>query len=438
MSRGGGAIGGGEPDLIVVGAGAAGLAASKTARSLGLTVTVLEAKRRIGGRAHTDAETVGVPWDCGAHWLHDAERNPFTRIADALGFAYHRLPAPVRLRRAADGGGWADAFLEAEVQDYYARAFAAVERAGESGLDVAAAEVIPPHPRLRAMFDSWFAALGGAEPERTSTLDHARYRNDGANWRVEAGYGALVARWGADVPVELGTAVGRIRWGGREGVVVEAPRGTVRARAAIVTASTNVLAAGRIAFDPPLPAATRDALAAVPVGAANKVALAFDRDVFDWPEGGYLRFEHRTLEAIRFEVRPFGRDLAIGYLGGRFAAELEAAGERAMIAFALERLAEAFGAGIRRRLTGAAATGWCGDPDIGGGYSVALPGRAHLRPVLAEPIGERLFLAGEACSLTAYGTVHGAYESGVAAAQAAARVALGGPPEVSGPAGATG
>lgn len=408
-----------ETDVIVIGAGAAGLAAARTARSLGLTVTVLEAKGRIGGRAHTDTESLGVPWDRGAHWLHDAERNPFTRFADAWGFAYVRTPGRARLW-SGGGVGWAGPAVEAEVQEYYARAFEAVDRAGAAGLDVAASEVVPAHARFRAMFDSWFAALGGTEPERSSTLDHHRYEAGDANWRVEAGYGALLARYGAGVPVELGTPAERVRWGGRgAGVAVETPRGTLRARAAIVTVSTNVLAAGGIAFDPPLPEARREALAGVPVGEANKVALAFDGDVFDWPEGGYLRFEHRTPEAIRFEIRPFGRPIAIGYLGGRFAAELEAAGPAAMIAFAEDRLVEVFGAGIRRHRTGAAATTWIGDPHIRGGYSTALPGRAHLRPVLAEPLAGRLFFAGEACSLTAYGTVHGAYESGVAAARAA-------------------
>jgi monoamine oxidase len=117
---------------------------------------------------------------------------------------------------------------------------------------------------------------------------------------------------------------------------------------------------------------------------------------------------------------PFGRDLAIGYLGGRFAAELEAAGPAAMAAFAEDKLVAVFGAGLRQHIRGVASTGWVGDPEIGGGYSRALPGLAHLRRQLAAPLAERLFFAGEACSLDAYGTVHGAATSGIAAAHAAA------------------
>jgi monoamine oxidase len=405
-----------SPDVVVVGAGAAGLAAARTALACGLTVVVLEAKRRIGGRAHTDTRRFGIPWDRGAHWLHHADSNPFTAFADAEGFAYDRTALPRRLW----SGGWAEPALEAALDDYYARAFAAIAAAGTAGVDVAAAEVIPPHPRFRAMFDSWSSALNGADPERVSTLDFARYDMNGGNWRVVDGFGALVARFGRGLPVELATPVARIRWGGKE-ILVDSARGTLRSRAAIVTASTNVLTSGRIAFEPPLPVRQQEALAAVPVGEANKVALMYEGDLPGPPQPYFLRLEHRTHEAMRFEIGALGRNLVIGYLGGRFAAELEAAGADAMTAFATDRLVEVFGVGVRRRILKAATTGWVGDPDIQGGYSCALPGKGHWRPVLSEPLGERVFFAGEACSLEAFGTVHGARASGEAAARAVAR-----------------
>ncbi len=403
-------------DLIVVGAGAAGLASARRARELGLAVVVLEAKDRIGGRAHTDSTTFGVPWDRGAHWLHDASRNPFTRFAETEGFPYDRTPVDRRLW----SGGWADAALQAELDDYSARAFAAVQAAGAAGLDVPAAEVIPPHPRFRAMFNSWLAALAGVDPERLSTLDYARYQDGGGNWQVVNGYGALVARFGAGLPVELGCRVLRIRWGAKT-VAVETPRGSLEGRTVVVTASTSVLAQGGIAFDPPLSARQQEALAAVPLGEANKVAVGFERDVFGPGESYRLHIEHGTRAAIRFEFRPFGRNLALGYLAGRFALELEAAGPDAMAAFAIDQLVEVFGSDLRRHIRGVASTAWCRDPDILGGYSCARPGLADLRPRLSEPLADRVFFAGEACSLHAYGTVHGAALTGSAAAEMAAR-----------------
>jgi monoamine oxidase len=96
-----------------------------------------------------------------------------------------------------------------------------------------------------------------------------------------------------------------------------------------------------------------------------------------------------------------------------------------MAELALDALVQVFGSAVRRHLRAVATTAWSRDPDILGGYSCALAGQAHLRPRLAEPLGERLFFAGEACSLHAYGTVHGAAETGIAAAAAVARTLRG-------------
>jgi monoamine oxidase len=402
-------------DLIVVGAGAAGLAAARRARELGLTVVVLEAKDRIGGRAHTDTTSLGIPWERGANWLHEAERNLFRRYADAAGFAYERQPSE---RRLWSNGGF-DAALRAELDISEDAALAAIDAAAAAGKDVAAAEVIPPDPRFRPLLEPWFAAMNGIEAERMSTVDSARAGLTGRNCRIEAGYGALLAHYGRGVAVELETPVLRIRWGDRL-LRIDTARGRLTAAAAILTVSTNVLAGGRIAFDPPLPAPRHEALAAVPTGQAAKIALAFTRNVFALEAPFSLRIDHPSHGAFIFEIRPFRRELAIGHLGGSWAAEAEAAGPDAMAQLASDALVHAFGSALRRHLRAFATTAWGSDPDILGGYSCALAGQAHLRPLLAEPLAEQLFFAGEACSLHAYGTVHGAAETGIAAAEAVA------------------
>ena len=152
---------------------------------------------------------------------------------------------------------------------------------------------------------------------------------------------------------------------------------------------------GRIAFDPPLPAARQDALAAIPTGPAAKVALAFAGDVL---AGGGGPPAHRPSAPRRLHLRapalrppprdrPSRRPRAL---------EAEAAGPDAMAARALAALSHAFGTALRQHLARRRATAWSSDPHILGGYSYALPGQAHLRPLLAEPLGERLFFAGEA------------------------------------------
>jgi monoamine oxidase len=405
-----------EPDLIVVGAGAAGLAAARTAAAAGLDVVVLETKQRIGGRCVTDRLGPGrLPWERGANWIHGAEHNPFKGYADRHGFVTEVRNQPRRVW----SDGWPAGLTEA-VQAYYEQATEAIEGAGRAGRDVPAGDVVPPHPRFRAMFDSWFASLCGVEPERTSTLDVGRYREDRLHFRVEAGYGTLLAHFGRKVPVRLGTPARRIDWRG-SGVTVETPGGGLRARAAIVTVSTNVLAAGGITFEPALPSGLTEAFEAVPVGEANKAALAFERDVFGI-ETCFAQYEHATPEATRFEIRPFGRPLAIAHYGGRFAAAIEAEGAEAMVDFTLEKLVTLFGGAVRRHLVASATTAWCGDPHVRGGYSCARPGFGRAREVFAEPLADRLLFAGEATSLDAYGTVHGARASGEAAADKVVRL----------------
>ena len=401
----------GAAKVVVVGAGAAGIAAGRALRAAGLDVVVLEARDRIGGRCHTDTTSLGAPWDRGAHWLHDAERNPMRAHAERLGVRYSRAPRRLLVRRSQRFAepGWVE-----ELEAWMDQAFAAVAAAGERGEDRPASEVVPEHPSFRAMFDSRFAAFNGVEPERMSTLDYAR-SIDGANWPVLDGYGALLARLAAELPVELRTPVEAVRFGGR-GVGIETARGTLEAAAAVITLPTAVLAAGGIAFDPALPAAHRDAFDALPLGEANKVAFAFERNVFGREEHHFLAFEHDTHATTRFDVRPAGRNLAIAYFGGRFAREIEAAGEAAMQEFALTRLRSAYGADLVREVRSVACTGWCGDVYARGGYSCARPGRADARGTLSEPVADRLVFAGEAASITAYGTVHGAWQSGEAAA----------------------
>ncbi len=406
----------GEPDVVVIGAGAAGLAAAKTALSRGLKVVVLESKGRLGGRAWTD-RLAKLSWDRGAHWLHHAEENAFAGYAETAGHHIERQPAESLLWSR---GNWAEEAVRAGREDYFARAFAAIKESGASGKDVAASTVLPEGSRFRAMFDSWCAAISGVEPDRLSTLDDHRYRGGLSNWTIREGFGGLVARYGEGVPVQLETPARRVRWGGRS-AVVETPRGDIACRAVIVTVSTNVLAAGALAFDPLLPGETEGAIAGLPLGHAEKVAFAFSRDVFGMPGPAQLHFEHDTLEAIRFQIRSFDRNLAVGYLAGRFAAHLEAEGARAMIAFAKEKLVEVFGSHIQRHLCGVATTHWSSDPHILGGYSSARPGKADSRQALRAPVGDRVFFAGEACSVNAYGTVHGAYETGVEAAERVAR-----------------
>jgi len=404
-------------DIVVVGAGAAGLAATRTLTDRGLPAICLEARDRVGGRAWTDAETFGVPVDRGCAWLHSADINPWRAIAAGLGFTVRERQPQWQVRvgkrwRDKDGAEW-DAAVETGL--------AAIEAAGAAGRDVPASSVIDgdgPYAPLLGAIITW---ISGVEATAWSTLDSARYVDTGKDWPIVEGYGALVARFGAGLPVRLRTPATAIRWDG-PGVTVETPAGTIAAKAAIVTVPPSVLAAGAIRFHPALPVAKQEAIANIPLGVNDKVMFAVEGDPFGMPVDSHATASAETVRTISFQFRPFGRDVVIGYLGGTLARDLEQAGSAAMADFAAGELVAMFGADIRGKLGKASCTNWFMDPWSRGGYSATRPGHAHRRADLAAPLADRLFFAGEACSVEACATCHGAYLTGVAAAEAAAKV----------------
>ncbi len=413
----------GHHQVIVVGAGAAGLAAGARLHQAGVDVLVVEAAARTGGRAWTDTSTFGVAWDRGCHWLHSASVNPLRQAADELGIRY--MTRRNRQARATHlGARWAN---DAEREAIWAAIdgmFTAVHHAGDEGRDIAASAVIDTGTPWLRLARHWLTLMTATEAERVSTLDYAAYSDTVENYPVESGYGALVQavaqRAAPALRVITGCPVSRVDWSGR-GVSLATARGTLTGDSVIIAVPTPVIARGALAFAPSLPADLADAFAALPLGAAEKVAVHFDRDVFGLPPTTYvdtldLRDPNRC--PINFTLNPFGAPMAIGQLAGDNAERLVAAGPRAMEDFALTALADAFGADIRRHLTGVATTAWVADPLIGGAYSCALPGLAHMRARLRQTLADRVFFAGEAVSAHAYSTAHGAHLTGLAAADA--------------------
>jgi len=406
-----------DTDVAIVGAGAAGLAAAKTLGELGVPFVVLEASHRIGGRAYTEAAGPGQPFDLGCHWMHSASLNPFVAIADAHGFDYDKSGFNRQMRI---DGAWASAGAEAERDTFLERNLAAIARAAKAGPDLSAAEVTERESRWTPLHDYFFSVWTSSDVDQVSIVDLETYIDTDENWSLKQGFGSLVARHAADIPVTLNARVAAIDWSGKA-LRLTTPKGELRAKKVIVTVSTGILAGGHIGFDPVLPDWKQEAAAALPLGNHNRICLIYDRNVFGEPSPHGATVLDDGAEPMSFSIRPFGYDYVVGLTGGRFADWLERAGVDASVDLAKENLKKAFGTDIVKHVVGHNVTAWRGDPWVRGAYSAALPGQTDQRPRLAEPLDGRLFFAGEATSPAHYSTAHGAHLTGIETAREVAR-----------------
>ncbi|MBP0465062.1 FAD-dependent oxidoreductase [Roseomonas sp. PWR1] len=409
-----------DPDVLVIGAGCAGIAAARSLAARGRSCLVLEGGPRVGGRAFTETASLGLPFDHGASWLHQADENPLTPLARAMGVEMLDHDS-LRDRRLFTDGRLA---THDERRDYATAEdafWAAIDAAASDGRpDRPAAEAAPRGGRWDATVAHWEGAqICAAELSRMSLRDFASTALDGPNMILREGVGGLVTRLAQGLPVRLDARVDRLRWGAR-GVVAEGAFGTVAARAAIVTVSTGVLAAGGIAFDPPLPATTRDAILALPLGLLTKVAFRADDPALpDLPPFASLRraVAHAHDRPMSFVSRPFGDPVLVAFCGGARAWEMAGDPARAD-AEARAEAATIFGTQGAAALGRATVTRWAEDPLFRGAYSHAVPGAQTARAALAAPLGDgRLVFAGEACHPRFAATVAGAWLSGEAAAQ---------------------
>jgi monoamine oxidase len=401
-----------DPDVVIIGAGAAGLGAARRLAAAGVPVRIVEARNRVGGRAFTAHEAAGLPIEMGCAWLHSADENDLTGLARHYGLTIDKTVPPWRIQLNGIGFPAAD---QAAFQAALERLFDRIYAAGDAADDQPAARLLDPASRWNPLLDAISTYMNGAEWDRVSVRDFRNYHDSGVNWRIAEGYSSLMTALAAGIDMTLECPARLIDHSGPL-VRIETPRGDLRARGVIVTVPTNVLAAGGLHFHPALPD-KMEAAAVLPLGLADKVFLRLD-GAEEFPKDSHLYGAVDRVGTGTYHLRPFGRPLIEAYFAGQCARDLEAAGEAAFASFAIGELASLLGGGIRKRLHPVAATAWERDPYAMGSYSHALPGHADARLTLTAPVDGRVFFAGEACMVHDFSTAHGAYRSGVAAAEA--------------------
>jgi len=413
-----------ETEIVIVGAGVAGLSAAQTLAAAGIPFTLVEASHRIGGRAYSEAFTSGAWFDLGCSYLHEGVLNPFTPIAAKLGFGlgdgtrfardnWHvktdrgRLTGPARAQQLAY---W----------DATDRTISAFESDRDD--DLALADLMNWDPPQAAAYAHLMAGLNGCDVSEQSAIDFTN-AGFGLDYPVIGGLGQLVQRWGGGVPVTLNCMVKGVEWSS-DRVALETTRGRITARRASITVSTGILQSGRIAFTPELPDRLGEAINCLPCGTLNKIGILLAENCIDPELAGWHLYMPVAGDSDQLGGGIAGVDInlddgpqAIVFVGCSLGVYLERLGPAAMQAYAEDCLVSLFGSRIRAVVRDCKTTAWSGEPLSLGAYSHAVPGGVFARRRLAEPLADTVFFAGEAVSDTHFATCHGAFLSGQATAR---------------------
>lgn len=429
-----------QPSVIVIGAGISGIAAAHILRNAGFEVLLLESRDRIGGRIHTDY-SFGCPVDMGASWLHGVcNENPLAPLIRRLGLTLYRTSGDNSVLYDHDlesyilfdmDGRQVPQQIVIEVGDAFKRILKETEKVrDENSHDLSVFQaisiVLDRHPELRqeglahevlqwyiCRMEAWFAA--DADMISLNSWDEEHVLSGGHGLMVQ-GYNPVIKALAKDIDIRLNHRVTRISSGPNEVMVTIGGGRNFIADAAIITVPLGVLKANLIEFEPKLPEWKVSAISELGMGNENKIALKFD-NVF-WPNVEYLGTVAPTSYACGYFLnlhKAMGHPVLVYMAAGRFAYDLEKLSDESAANFVMLQLKKMF-----REATEPVqylVSHWGTDRDSLGCYSYDLVGMpTDIYDRLRAPLGS-LFFGGEAVSMENQGSVHGAYSSGVMAAE---------------------
>jgi monoamine oxidase len=406
-----------DVDVVIIGAGAAGIAAARRLAAAGRRAVVLEAAASPGGRCITEARIFGLPYDLGAHWLHAPDINPLAKLAPRTGLDVYPAPPGQKLRIGRRNA------REGEMEDFLGglvRAQRAIAEATRGKADVSCAQALPRDlGEWRPSVEFVLGPFGcGKDLSEISAVDFARAAERNIDAYCRQGLGTLLAKLADGLTIELATPVTQIDARTSGNIQIETGKGRFGARAVIVTPSTNALAGGALKFTPDLPKRQLDALSKLTLGSYERIALELTGNPLGLQRDDLVFEKAQNVRTAALLANVSGTTLSYVDIGGKFARDLSARGTADMTAFALEWLGGLYGGDLKKSLRRSHATQWSKEPWILGGVSAASPGAQPFRRALMEPVRERIFFAGEAVHETMWGTLGGAWESGERAADA--------------------
>jgi monoamine oxidase len=401
-----------ETDVIVVGAGPAGLAASLRLKARGLTVQLIEARDRIGGRTHTVNIGKHSGIDLGAHWMHATGVNPMVKIAKENGISLLNADKwPIVIDGEDILGTWGQMRLWRAWRKIDKGIVRLADCKPGSSADISVDRT-----------ERWSVIAGelhgthacGTSLANVSVEDFAN-AEDSDDRFVEGGFGALVARAGQGAEARTGVIAARISET-EAGVEIHTNKGKLTARAAILTLPAPLIASQAINADFGWPDAHIEAAAALPHGAYERLVFTLNDDPFVEERDRAVILINKRNEQLYMLAGGGGPGVHFADFGGDEARHLASNGQDAMVEAVKDWLDWQVGSSVARSLKPLAASNWCGDPLSMGAWSVAKPGQADARLRLRAPIHERIWFAGEATSINMWGTVGGAWLDGIRAA----------------------
>ena len=349
-----------NPDVVVIGAGAAGLSATAELMKKGISVLCIEGMNRIGGRCYTDNSTFGVPADIGGHWLHGFSANPIAEFGKKHKDKFKIYKEPDRSvvydgKRKVNGNELWKIYKEIKT----------IKRTRAS--DKPLMDLIPEEIKKNSWFDTVHKIASGARDlgNYTSGDDYANWSDAGiGDGLCREGYGTLLAYYRKDVPVKLNTIVNEIKWGGK-GVQVVTNKGTINAKACIVTVSVGVLRAEKIKFTPALPLKKYEAFEGITMGTSNRVLMQLKKKFLrKFKNDTYLYTKcnsngAKSPKTFYGFMKMSGSNVSLFGISGQFARDLENEGSEAMIDFVVNDLKSTFGSKFYEKyFIKATAIGW--------------------------------------------------------------------------------
>ena len=403
-----------DTDVIIIGAGVAGISAARRLKAAGVRTIIFEARDRIGGRVLTDTQTLGRAFDRGAYWLHNKATNPLVPLAREAGIGL--VESSFENGNIFNQGAplinpsWNDVAEAAEALEMRQLPFARLK-------DQALGATLPdPTPAQRHVANI-FAVEMGEDPSFVSLQGYYNLE-EGEDLIPTGGMGPFILGLANGLEVRLSSPVSSLRWDDAHGVTAIGSFGQVTARKVIITVPTGVLASGAIRFDPALPSAKQTALANLPMGALEKVAMVLPAPMPDLPEYALSNSHIQQGQYHALFVDP-SKHMITALIPGPVSRALHREGAVALEAFAMDLLKNVIGTQVR--VQALSSTNWQGDPLALGSYPHQTVGHANARKIYSQPVEDRLFFAGDGGDDSLAVTVGGAWRQGQKTAQIIAR-----------------